>query len=171
MEDYNELPGQVELINYSNMKIVGSENINGEEFYRLTGSPIEPIYKGMVGLQLLAAYLPSPFPLPEEIKEGTLDVNDAALLNNSSVVLTAWVSKDDGLLKRLDINSSLVITPQILNITSPDFRIISVANESTTYAGFGSPVEIALPEEAIQNETFRMQGTDWRWAVFGPVRP
>jgi len=171
MEEYNELPGQVSLINHSNMEIVGSESIDGEEFYRLEGSPIEPIYQGIIGLQLLAAYMPSPFPLPKEIKDRSLDVDDAALLNNSSVILTAWVSKDDSLLKRLHTNSSLVITPQILNITSPDFMIVSTANESTIYAGFGSPVEIELPEEAVQNESFRMQGTDWRWAVFGSVRP
>jgi hypothetical protein len=153
------------------MQIVGSEDIDGEEYYKLEGSPIEPIYKGMIGLQLLAAYLPSPFPLPEEIQNRSLDVDDNALLNNSSIILTAWVSKDNNLLKRLDINSSLVINPQILNITSPDFIIVSTANESTTYTDFGSPVEIVLPEEALQNETFRMQGTDWRWAAFGSVRP
>jgi hypothetical protein len=171
MEEYNELPGQVSLINYSDMKIVGMENIGGEEFYRLEGSPIEPVYEGIIGLQLLAAYLPSPFPIPEEIKKGSLDVDDAALLNNSSIIITAWVSRDEILLKRLDVNSSLIITPRIMNIDSPDFMIVSIANESTTYTGFGSPVEIVLPEEAVQNETFRTEGTDWRWAVFGPVRP
>ena len=64
MEEYNELPGEVNLINYSNMQIVGTESLDGVEYYKLVGSPIEPIYKGMVGLQLLAAYFPSPFPLP-----------------------------------------------------------------------------------------------------------
>ncbi len=171
MEEYNELPGQVNLINYSNMQVVGSENIDGEEFYKLMGSPIEPIYKGMIGLQLLAAYFPSPFPLPEELGNRSLDIDDSALLNNSSIVLTAWVSKEDNLLRRLDIDSHLVVTPQILNITSPDFRIESTMNESTTYMDFGSPVEIVLPDEALQNKTFRTKGTDWRWAAFGTVRP
>jgi hypothetical protein len=171
MEEYNELPGEVNLINYSNIQIVGTESLEGVEYYKLAGSPIEPIYKGMIGLQLLAAYFPSPFPLPEEVENRSLDVDDQALLDNSSIVLTAWVSREDNLLRRLDINSSLVITPQILNITSPDFRIESTMNESTTYMDFGSPVEIVLPEEASQNQTFRTKGTDWRWAVFGAVRP
>ncbi len=171
MDEYNELPGQVNLINYSNMEIVGSENVGGEEVYRLEGTPIEPIYEGIIGLQLLAAYMPSPFPLPKEIRDRSIDIDDAALFNNSSVLITAWVSKKDNLLKRLDINSSLVITPQILNITSSDFRIMSTSNESTAYSGFGSPIEITLPEDASKNETFRLQGTDWRWAAFGTVRP
>ncbi len=171
MEEYNELPGQVNLVDYSDMQIVGSETLEGKDCYKLVGSPIEPVYKGMIGLQLLAAYFPSPFTLPEEIENGSLDVDDNALLNNSSIVLTAWVSKEDSLLRRLDINSSLVVTPQILNITAPDFRIESTINESTTYMDFGSPIEIVLPEDALQNVTFRTKGTDWRWAVFGSVRP
>jgi hypothetical protein len=171
MEEYNELPGQVNLIDYSDVQIVGIESFEGKECYKLVGSPIEQVYRGMIGLQLLAAFFPSPFPLPEEIRNRSLDVDDSALKNNSSIVLTAWVSKDDSLLRRLDINSSLVVTPQILNITAPDFRIESMINESTTYMDFGSPMEIVLPEEALQNETFRIKGTDWRWAVFGSVRP
>ncbi len=171
MEEYNELPGQVNLIDYSDAQIVGTESLGGIECYKLVGSPIEQVYRGMIGLQLLASYFPSPFLLPEEIRDRSLDVDDSALMNNSSIVLTAWVSKEDNLLRRIDISSSLVVTPQILNITSEDFRIESTMNESTTYTDFGSPIEIVLPEEALQNKTFRTRGTDWRWAVFGSVRP
>jgi hypothetical protein len=91
-------------------------------------------------------------------------------MNNSHIVLTAWVSKDKSLLERLDINSSLNITPKILNISSPDFRIESNINESTVYGNFGSPLKIELPKEA-QNSSNRRMGMDWRWAVFGSVRP
>lgn len=171
MEEYNELPGQVNLINHSLMQIVGQESIDGQELIKIEGTPIEPIYEGIIGLQLLAAFFPSPFPLPEDIKDGSLDADESALMNNSSIVLTAWVSRDDGMLRRLDINSSLAITPKILNIESPDFLIVSTVNESTTYRDFGSPAEIVLPEEATQNESFRTKGSDWRWAVFGTVRP
>lgn len=119
LEDYNEIPGQVNLLRYSNMKIAGSENFQGEDVYKLVGSPVMPIYRGMIGLQLLTAYLASPFPLPQKLLRRTLDIGSIGLLNNSSIVLTAWVSKNDSLLRRLDINSSLNITPQILNISLP----------------------------------------------------
>lgn len=170
MEDYNEIPGQVNLIKYSNMKIVGRENFQGEEVYKLVGSPIAPIYRGMIGLQLLTSYLASPFPLPEKLMRQTLDISNTSLMNNSNIVLTAWVSENDSLLRRLDINSSLNITPQILNISSPNYMIKSTINESTVYSNFGSPLKIELPNDA-QNASFRMRGTDWRWAVFGSVRP
>lgn len=173
MEDYDEIPGQVNLIKYSNMRIVGSENFQGKDVYKLVGSPIMPIYRGMIGLQLLTAYIGSPFPLPERLVRRTLDISRTGLMNNSAIVLTAWVSKNDSLLRRLDINSSLTITPQILNISSissPDYTIKSTINESTVYSNFGSPLKIELPSEA-QNASFRLRAVDWRWAIFGSVRP
>jgi hypothetical protein len=170
MEDYNEIPGQVELINYSNMKIVGSEMIGGVDSYKLMGSPMDRIYKGIIGLQLIAAYLPSPFPLPKELRNQTLNISNTSLINNSQIITTAWVSKNDSRLRRVDVNSTLVITPEILNIASPDFKIVSTLNESTIYDDFGSPVKISLPKDA-ENSSYRMIGTDWRWAVFGSIRP
>lgn len=170
MQDYNEIPGQVNLIMLSNMKIVGSEKFQGQDSYKLVGSPIGSIYDGIIGLQLLAAYFPAPFPLPDKLKNRTLDINSTSLMNNSDIVLTAWVSMDKSMLERLDINSSLTITPKILNISSPDFRIESNINESTVYSNFGSPVTIQLPKEA-QNLSSKRMSMDWRWAVFGSVRP
>jgi hypothetical protein len=170
MQNYNEIPGEVNLLKYSNLKIVGSEKFQGEDTYKLVGSPFEFICKGICGLQLLSAYIESPLPMPEKLKNGTLEFNTTSLENNSHTVLTAWVSKDKYLLKRLDINSSLTVTPKILNISSPDFKIVSTLNESTVYDNFGSHLNIVLPKEA-QGPYSPIKGTDWRWAVFGSIRP
>jgi hypothetical protein len=171
LEDLNELPGQVALIDYSNMKIIGTEVVDDQEYYKLVGSPTEPICKACIGMQLISAYFPSPFPLPNELKSGNFDVDATGLMNSSSIVLTAWVSKEDSLLRRLDMNSSLTVTPEILKIISPDFKIQTFINETTTYKDFGSPMKISLPKEASKNESSRLEGTDWRWAVFGSIRP
>lgn len=170
MQDYNEIPGQVNLIKYSNVKIVGTERFQGEEVYKLMGTPYIPICKGICGIQLLTAYVASPFPKPAVLMNESFNIDNTTLLNNSATVLTAWVSKNDSRLLRMDINSSLTVTPQILNIKSPEFRIHSTINESTVYSNFGAPVKIELPKEAM-NQSIRMKGADWRWAVFGSVRP
>lgn len=170
MQNYNEIPGEVNLLKYSNLKIAGSEKFQGEDTYKLVGSPFEFVCKGICGLQLLSAYFQSPLPLPEKLKNGTLNLSTTSLLNNSRTVLTAWVSKDKYFLKRLDINSSLTVTPKILNISSPDFTIVSTLNESTVYSDFGKPLNIELPKEA-QGPYSPVKGTDWRWAVFGSIRP
>jgi hypothetical protein len=172
MADYNEIPGQVDLIDISNMTLVGSEPIEGESCYKLVGSPEEPINKGMIGLQLLAAYFPSPFSAPEELKNLSFDIDKTELLNNSNVVLSAWIGENTSLLRRLDINQSLTITPEVLNIQSGPFLIQSWINETTVYRGFGSPVVIELPAEAKELASpSRFQGADWRWATFGSGVP
>ncbi len=170
MQNYNEIPGEVNLIKYSNLKIVGSEKLQGEDVYKLVGSPFEFICKGICGLQLLSAYIQSPLPLPEKLRNGTLDFNSTNLENNSQTVLTVWVTKDKYLLKRVDINSSLTVTPEILNISSPDFKIVSTLNESTVYNNFGTHLNIVLPKEA-EGPYSPVKGMDWRWAVFGTGRP
>ena len=170
MQDYNDIPGQVNLVKYSDVNIVGTESIQGEEAYKLMGTPYIPICKGICGIQLLTAYVASPFPRPAVLMNESLNIDNTTLLNNSGTVLTAWVSKKDFRLLRMDINSSLTVTPQILNIKVPDFRIHSTINESTVYSNFGAPLKIELPKDAV-NQTLRMKGTDWRWAVFGSVRP
>ncbi len=171
LQAYNELPGQVSLIKYSDMKIVGTEKVQGDDYYKITGSPIKSIYTGIIGLQLLAAYFPSPFLMPAELKNGTFDISNTSLIDNSRIILTAWISKNDSTLRRLDINSSLTVTPKTLNISLPDFRIMSTMNESTYYNNFGSPVEITLPKEAQSASPSRMIGADRRWALFGSIRP
>ena len=86
LQAYNEIPGQVNLIKYSNMKIVGMEKMQGEDYYKIAGSPIQSIYSGMTGLQLLAAYFPSPFALPDELRNGTFDISNTSLINNSQII-------------------------------------------------------------------------------------
>jgi hypothetical protein len=172
LADYNEIPGQVDLIDLSNMTLVGSELQEGESCYKLFGMPDETIRKGMVGLQLLAAFFPSPFPMPEELKNLSFDIDRTELLNHNSIVLTAWVSERTSLLRRLDINSSLTITPEILKVQSEPFMIQSWINETTVYRDFGNPVMIELPPEAAELASpSRFKGADWRWATFGTGRP
>lgn len=170
MQNYNEIPGEVNLIKYSNLKIVGTEKFQGEDTYKLVGSPFEFVCNGICGLELMSGYIQSPLPLPEKLKNGTLDVNTTSLQNNSQTVLTAWVSKDKYILRRVDINSSLTVTPKILNISSPDFKIVSTLNESTVYNNFDSHLNIVLPKEALGPYS-PIKAMDWRWAVFGSVRP
>ncbi|NMB86515.1 MAG: hypothetical protein A4E44_02314 [Methanosaeta sp. PtaB.Bin018] len=170
MQDYNELSSQVELLNYSDLKIVGIERTAGEDCYKLTGTPDPMIVKAILGVQLFASYLGSPFPLPDDFGNDSFKFDKTGLLENSNVSLTAWVSKETSLLRRVDIHSKLTATPSILKIEEPNFKIESSLHETTEYKNFGAPVRIELPAEA-QNQSFRVKGTDWRWAVFGLVEP
>lgn len=170
LADYNELPGQAALLNYSNLSIIGSEEMGGEDCYKIAGEPIPLIEKTILGTQIFASYLSSPFPLPDEFDNKNFDFDNTSILENSNVSITAWISKQTSLLRRIEIDSSLTITPLVLKIEEINFTIQSDLHEQTNYSNFGGSVQIVLPEES-QNQSTRMKGADYRWAIFGLVEP
>jgi hypothetical protein len=143
---------------------------DGEDCYILAGEPIGLIKETILGTQIFASYLSSPFPLPDEFDNKNFDYDNTSIQSNSNVSVTAWISKQTYLLKRIDIDSSLTITPSILNIEEQNFTIQSDLHEQTDYSNFGESVQIVLPEGS-ENPSPRMKGSDWRWAVFGLVVP
>jgi len=170
LADYNELPGQAALLSYSNLLITGTESIDGEDCYKLAGEPISQIEETILGTQIFADYLSSPFPMPDEFDNKNFDLGNTSIRSNSNVSVTAWISKQTSLLRRIEIDSSLTLTPMILNIEEQNFTIQSDLLERTDYSNFGESVQIVLPLES-QNQSLRMKGVDWRWAIFGLVVP
>ena len=166
--DFDELAGQIALIQNSDMMLDSSENISGKDYFKLVGKPNETISRAIIARQILSALSTTPIQLPENLTNQKIDIDRSDLINKSIIVITAWISKDDSLLKRLDINSSSTLTPQILNISSPDFKIQTSVNESTIYSDFDSEVEIELPKEA-QNESSLLKGAAWSRAVMGSI--
>ena len=166
--DFNIIPGEIALIKNSDMSISGSEKVAGKDYYKLTGRPNDQVYKLIIGRQILSALYASQIKLPEALRNKKVDLDKSALMNQSKIAITAWVSKDDSLLKRMDINSSLTITPQILNVSSTNFKIYTTLNESTIFDNFGSLVKIVLPKDA-QNESSLLKGAAWSHAVLGSV--
>lgn len=170
MEDYNDLVSQVDLLSYSNLSIMGTEAVDGEDCYIIAADPIPVIRETILGTQIYAAYLDSPIPMPDEFDNQDFDLDNTSIQANSNVSVTAWVSKQTSLLRRMEIDSNIALSPSILKIEEPDFAIKSTLRERTDYGNFGETVQIVLPPESLNN-TPRMKGADWRWAVFGLVEP
>jgi hypothetical protein len=170
MADYNELVSQMAILSYSNLSITGTEAIDGEDCYVIVADPIPVIKETILGTQIYAAYLASPIPMPDEFDNQDFDLDNTSIQANSNVSVTAWVSKQTSLLRRMEIDSSIALSPSILKIEEEDFAISSVLKERTDYGNFGEPVQIVLAPESLNN-TPRTKGADWRWAVFGLVEP
>lgn len=148
MKVHNEIVQQTNLIDMSDMKMVGTEVLDGQEAYVLRGSPREPLYRTYIGLALVSAISSSPISLPREVLRASRDINNTQLLGNSEMVMTVWVDKDTYLLKKNMIETKIQATPKILNMTGEDFTIAAETTEISTFTGFGAPVMIALPEGA-----------------------
>ena len=170
MADYNELASQMAILSYSNLSITGTEAIDGEDCYVIVAEPIPVIKETILGTQIYAAYLASPIPMPDELDSQNFALDNTSIQANSNVSVTAWVSKRTSLLRRMEIDSSITLSPSILKIKEEDFAISSALKERTDYGNFGEAVQIVLPPES-QNNAPRTKGADWRWAVFGLVEP
>ena len=170
MADYNELVSQMALLSYSNLSITGTQAIDGEDCYVIAADPMPAVKETILGTQIYAAYLASPIPMPDEFDRKDFSLDNTSIQANSNVSVTAWVSKQTSLLRRMEIDSSITLSPSILKIEEPDFAIRSTLRERTDYGNFGETVEIVLPPESQSNSP-RTKGADWRWAVFGLVEP
>ncbi len=149
MKVHNEIMQQVNLINVSDMEMVGTEVLDGQEVYVLRGSPREQLYRTYIGLALVSAAASSPISLPKDILRASRDINSTRLLDNGEMVLTVWVDRDTYLLKKNMIETKILATPDILNLTDgEDFTIKAETTEISTFMGFEAPVMIALPDGA-----------------------
>ena len=149
MKVHNEIVQQVNLIDMSEMEMVGTEELDGQEAYVLRGAPSQQLYRTYLGLALVSAYASSPISLPRAILRASRDINSTKLPDNGEMVLTVWVDKDTFLLKKNMIETKVLATPEILNLTDEeDFMIMAETAETSTFTDFGAPVMIALPDGA-----------------------
>lgn len=149
MKVHNEIVQQVNLIDMSGMEMIGTEVLDGQEVYVLHGSPSAQLYRTYIGLALVSAIASAPISLPREILRASRDINSTQLLDNGEMALTVWVDKDTYLLKKNMIETKVLATPEILNLTNEeDFMITAETTEISTFTGFGDPVMIALPDGA-----------------------
>jgi hypothetical protein len=147
----NEVLGQSNLINHSDLQLAGDEMIGSEDCYVLKGTPDKTISSTFLVLQAQSAYAISPVPLPKELTDVSVAdmLNNTAFLNSGNVSLTTWIAKSSHLIKRVLIEINLEITPESLNMGSLEsFKIDARTNETTNFEGFNQPVDVALPFEA-----------------------
>lgn len=159
MKVNNEIMQQVNLINLSDMEIVGTQDLDGNEAYVLRGSPHAQLYEAYLSLALVSAYASSPISLPGEILRASRNINETKLADNGQMVTTIWIDKETHLLKKNVIVTKVLATPEILNLSgSEDFMITAETTETSTFTDFGVPVMIALPDGAgVTNPIFSGQ--------------
>jgi hypothetical protein len=154
MKAHNEIVQQVNLINMSDMEMVGTEELDGHEVYVLRGSPSPQLYRTYLALALESAYASSPISLPRAVLRASRDINSTSinstgLLENGEMVLTIWVDKNTYRLKKNTIETKVSANPEILNLTGEEnFTIMAETAETSTFTDFGAPVLIALPDGA-----------------------
>jgi hypothetical protein len=144
----NTLEQQVEMLNGSNITLLGSEAIDGVDCYKI---------KADIDTASLAAQLSqTSSPLPLQL------MNYSQLFNDAVLEAYYWITKDTHLLKRSDIFESFVIRPQDLGLEPKGPENVEMrvyANISMIYDGFNESINIELPAEARTAEALLMNMT------------
>lgn len=129
---------QRESLNGSDITLLGMEDINGTECYKIRVNPDMKSYTAVmeeqVGTKTILPYM-----------------NISALFNNTSISYISWISKSGYLLLRTEISTKMNLSPEILGQTGKragNFWMHIETSYSMQFSGFDRSFEIALPEDA-----------------------
>jgi hypothetical protein len=134
----NMVKNQAELLNNSEIELLGSDVVDGQDTYKVKVVPDMNTYSAVLSEQVGSV-------LPVAV------LNITEMFRNSSLEWTSWITKDDHLLKKNEIQMNLVITPESMGLTTNetgDFEMRIDVAATTVFRDFNQPVEIVLPEGA-----------------------
>lgn len=147
IEERDELSRLTNMIAGSKVELISSEQIDGENCYKLRFIPDPEVASRILASQVLVARSASPVALPEVGMDAL--VNDGKPLNEE-MAWTAWVSADDYLLRQVVSEMTFALTPESLHTPQEmqDLRAKSTSQRRTTFSGFNEKKPIILPDEA-----------------------
>lgn len=129
---------QQESLNGSDITLLGMENIDGTECYKIRVTPDMKSYTAVMKEQLGTTTI-----LPY--------MNISALFNDTSISYISWISKNGYLPLRTEISTNMNFSPEILGQTvkkAGNFVMHIETSYSMRFSGFDRVVKIVLPEDA-----------------------
>jgi len=124
------------LLNSSQLVLSGSEMIEGQDCIRIEVIPDRKAYESVL-FEQLGSILPLAY------------MNLTKLYENSTVNWTLWVSKDDSLPRKENVNMAFSVTSEMMELPDDqikDFMLAIDLNTTTLYMDYNQPLVITLPE-------------------------
>jgi hypothetical protein len=133
----NTMEQQVNMFKQSDLTVMGSEIVDGQDCYKVRA---KMDMSAIAGQQSggMASYMP------------ISSTNDTDLFRNVTLNVYYWITKDEYLLKKMDMLEVFTLDPQSLGLPAKgperqEMRIIS--ETSMLFEGFNESVNIVLPPE------------------------
>ncbi len=147
IEERDQLKTMTNMIVGSKIELVDSEQMNGENCYKLRFVPDMQVSQRILASQALSACSVSPVTLPETGMDLAEDDN---LLKDGKMIWTAWISAEDYLLIRLESEMEFALTPESLHPPQevPDLRVEMESKKMMTFSDFDKEKPFVLPDEA-----------------------
>ena len=142
----NTMEQQVNMLNQSNLSLIGSEIVDGQDCYKVNAK----IDMGSFADQLsgqVASYVPMQ------------SMNYTDLFRNMTLNVYYWITKDTHLLKKTDVVEKFTVTPQSLGLpaSGPERQEMRLNSKiSMLFGNFNESVKIELPAEAEEALPFPM---------------
>lgn len=145
LESQNQLEQQLELLNASEIEVLGSERIDGIDCYVLKVTP---------DMEKLWEVISNKPGTGEQVKElGDFNLGD--IIKETSVKY--WIAKDTKFPMKTFTKMKMEFTSESLNISDSVTEELSMTMEvEVKYYDYNEPVEIELPKEAKNAEEFPM---------------
>lgn len=134
----NIVKNQAELINNSEVVLLGSEIVEGQDSYKIKVIPDMETYSAVLSEQVGNT-------LPVAI------LNISEMYRNSPPQWTSWVTKDGYHLTKNEILMNFTVTPDDMDLSPEevgDFEMTLDLASTAIFRDFNQPVEITLPEGA-----------------------
>lgn len=140
----NTMNEQLEMFNRSHLTLVGSENVEGEDCYKVLA---ENKMSDMA--DQLSADMTSLLPMQS--------MNYSDLFRNMTLDICYWITKDTHLLKKTDVREVFTVTPQLLGFSDNESSDVQMQINSEVvmlFEGFNDSISIKLPAEAERAQSF-----------------
>jgi hypothetical protein len=134
----NMVKHQVELLNSSKLEMMGSENVDGQDCYKVRVVPDMYTYAAVLSEQMGSSMPLAYLNITELYRRGTMD-------------WTSWITKDKHFFKKYDLKMGFIITPETMGQTAMEMGDLEMRvqlNATIDFKDYNAPVAVKLPEKA-----------------------
>ncbi len=137
-DQQNQVKTQAELLNASEIELVGSEKVNGEDAYKVKVVPDTETFTMILNQQM------GSMPL--------YTMNMTEIFEESEMEWTTWISKESHLPLKNQVALDLTLTADMMGLPVGEVGDVEMEIESDStviYSNYNEPVVIEVPEEAM----------------------
>jgi len=135
-ESQNRLEQSVNQMNISDVRLLGTDEIEGRDLYKIEIVPKRGAFSALVKEQM-----GSSLPLTA--------LNISAILDNASIRCILWITKDSHLPEMEYLQMNMTLSPEMLGVQGHLDQEMHINSTVTSrYSGFNESVNIVLPGEA-----------------------
>ncbi len=137
-DQQNQVKSQAELLNASEIELVGSEKVNGEDAYKVNVVPDMETFTAILNQQIGSM----PFYI----------MNMTEIFEETDMGWTTWISKGSHLPLKTQVALDMTITADMMGLPADEMGEIEMEIESDStvvYSNYNEPVVIEVPQEAL----------------------